>query len=1409
MLSAQTLLHRYSFVSDASDSVGGANGVIIAPNGGTAATIADGLTLPGGGGGGFSGYVALPGGILTSTTNLTVEVWATQASQNQWGTIWDFGNNGNVNFELCPYPNRNGFDMIAAFTPNGGENDLDTPTSFPVGTEEYVSLTYNNSTLVGNLYYNGVLDGSVNLPNTSYCPGTIGGATGTTENWLGNDVYGDPQFQGTVYELRIWNGVVSQRYLAASALLGPSVLVTNLTPSSPVLTAGPSVVVSGTEFATLTVQLPQTGANNLLATSDATNWVSSNTNVLQVNSSGVITGVSPGSATVTATIGGVSATSGSITVTPLALIHRYSFVSDASDSVGGPQWDGTIVAPTTGSPATIANGLSLPGNTVGGNGYSGYVSLPAGILTNTTSVTIETWATQNQGNTWAELWDFGINSQAYNFALIPDPANNNGNVEVANFDSDNNDYISSGSPFPSGSEQYIAVTYNNYSLVGSIYTNGVLNATENYPNTSYAPGTYGGAGGTVNNYLGNDIYGDQQFDGTIYEFRIWNGAVSPVYLAVSAVAGPTVIVTNTTPQGALTVSVGSTTLLGSQTEQATVSGNFIQANDVTLTTAVGTWSSSNPNVLTVNSSGLITAVSGGTATVTATVNGVSGTSTTITVQSTAPTVPQPPVNTTGAVNGSASFSVGALGGDLSYQWSFDGTPIAGATNDLLTLNNLTFNNGGTYSVLITNSIGSTNLSATLTVAPAVLLHRYSFVSDASDSVGGTNWNGKIVAPNGGSPATIADGLSLPGNAAGGNGVSGYVALPNGILTNTASITVDCWLSQNQYNEWAEAWDFGNNGNQNFALIPDPASGRNNGEMVAAFTPNGGENDLDTPTVFPDGQELYVSLTFNSTTLVGNLYTNGILNGTITLPNSTYIPGTIGGAGGTTENWLGNDVYGDPQFAGTIYELRIWNGVVPPLYLALSAIAGPGIVVTNFTPTSVDVTVTNDSMIAGSTQQAMATGDFVNGSGVPITGAITNWSSSDTSVLTVNGSGLITAVNTGSATISGTVNGVTGTTATITVPNSSPIVTEQPEGSESLLAGATLSANVSVIGNPPFVYRWYNGSTLVSTTTNSSALSVPDLLVASAGSYTVVVSNAYGTATSSPVNLTVVVPSVYEQVVQKLGPLAYWPLGETNGSTAYDVIGGHNGSYTNNFTLGVAGPTQTFFGATSYSAGFDGTTAYVDIPEGPFNITNAITSLAWVQQAGLNGFDGLIGHGDPSWRISVNGTGNPGGNDGTSASADATDATSINDGNWHLVAYTYTGEPGIENNGTLYVDGSPVANNTILTAPTGDDLDVWIGGAPDYGTARLIFANIAHAAVFTQALTAAQVQGLYNGTYVAPPNSTISISRSGSSIVLTWQTGTLLSAPSVNGPWTTVSAAASPYTVPVGAGNQFYRVLVSP
>jgi hypothetical protein len=460
------------------------------------------------------------------------------------------------------------------------------------------------------------------------------------------------------------------------------------------------------------------------------------------------------------------------------------------------------------------------------------------------------------------------------------------------------------------------------------------------------------------------------------------------------------------------------------------------------------------------------------------------------------------------------------------------------------------------------------------------------------------------------------------------------------------------------------------------------------------------------------------------------------------------------------------------------------------------------------PTALTVGVSS-TMTGGQAQQAVVTGNFANASGITVTTSATNWISSNPSVLTVTTNGLVTAIGTGSATISASVNGVTGVSASVSVPNSAPIITTEPQTTETLLVGATLKTSVTCNGTPPFTFFWFTNSSKVPFSVSSSgALSVPNLqLGANGNTYTCVISNAYGTATSSSLTLTVVAASPYQSALLQYQPTAYWPLDETAGSVAYDLAGGHNGTYQGSYSLSQAGPTNSFFGTNSLGATFDGSSAYVDIPEGPFNVTSALTLVAWVNMAAANGFDDVFGHGDKSWRISLNNNGDPGANDGN-VPADATSGASIFDGNWHQVVYTYTGSLGEANNGSLYVDGALVANNEIDSAPPGDALDVWIGGAPDYPTARLVAATIADVSFFTYSLTANQVTNLFNGKYVAAPGL-LSISTTTSGVVLDWQGGALLQAPTLNGPWTTNSSAVSPYTVPVGSGNQFFKLLITP
>jgi hypothetical protein len=304
-----------------------------------------------------------------------------------------------------------------------------------------------------------------------------------------------------------------------------------------------------------------------------------------------------------------------------------------------------------------------------------------------------------------------------------------------------------------------------------------------------------------------------------------------------------------------------------------------------------------------------------------------------------------------------------------------------------------------------------------------------------------------------------------------------------------------------------------------------------------------------------------------------------------------------------------------------------------------------------------------------------------------------------------------------------------------------------------------------------------------------------------------VSNQYGTIQSSTLNLTVVAANTYQQALLSLGPVGYWPLNESGGTVAYDLVGGDNGTYVGTYLLGQAGPANGIFNGATATL-FDGTSGHVDISAASLNITNAITVVAWVDLISSGAFADVFGNGDNSWRLDLTSAALPGGNIGA-AQGDAVSVAPINDSNWHMLAYTYTGVTNAVGNGTLYVDGVAAANNTVLATPTGNNgLDAWIAGAPDYPTARFLPGYVADAAIFSQALTASQVADLFNGVAVQAPQL-ITISRSGANVVLIWQTGTLLQATNVLGPWTTNSTAVSGYTVPATNAAEFYKLLINP
>jgi len=83
-----------------------------------------------------------------------------------------------------------------------------------------------------------------------------------------------------------------------------------------------------------------------------------------------------------------------------------------------------------------------------------------------------------------------------------------------------------------------------------------------------------------------------------------------------------------------------------------------------------------------------------------------------------PAITLQPTNLTVAPGSNATFSVTATGTALTYQWRFNAGPIGGATASTYTVVGAQTNNAGSYSVLVTNTIGAvTSSNALLTVSP--------------------------------------------------------------------------------------------------------------------------------------------------------------------------------------------------------------------------------------------------------------------------------------------------------------------------------------------------------------------------------------------------------------------------------------------------------------------------------------------------------------------------------------------------------------------------------------------------------------------------------------------------------------------------------------------------------------------
>lgn len=279
------------------------------------------------------------------------------------------------------------------------------------------------------------------------------------------------------------------------------------------------------------------------------------------------------------------------------------------------------------------------------------------------------------------------------------------------------------------------------------------------------------------------------------------------------------------------------------------------------------------------------------------------------------------------------------------------------------------------------------------------------------------------------------------------------------------------------------------------------------------------------------------------------------------------------------------------------------------------------------------------------------------------------------------------------------------------------------------------------------------------------------------------------------------------------PFAYWRFNETNDTTAYDSIGGYNGTYGNAVTLGVAGPRPAdFLGfeITNTAAQFVNgvNNSWVTFPALNLN-TNTMTITAWIYPIGSQAaYSGLVfcRNGSTVSGMNLDSAGENLGytwNNNSSTWGWSSGVQPLAN-QWSFVALVV--QPAGATVYLLNTNGQQSASNSVANPNQSFSGTGTIGTDAYSSSARAFNGIMDEVAVFNYALAPAQLQQLYaNGHQLAQVQ--VGVQNVGGNLNLNWPQGTLMQSPTVNGPWSAVSGIPSPLTVQPTNNSMFYRVLL--
>ncbi len=555
------LLHRWSFNGNTNDAIGNAHASLR----GAATISGNALQIPGGAPRVNCATVDLAS-TFAANGSVSIETWFTVNTMQDWSKVWMFGRNTGSQPSLCnlSFTPRIGsagnFPKIEIDPPTLGEISTvggpSDPGMMSAGVLYHVVTVYDAYNDTMSFYINGVWADAASMSGFNITDLNI------NECYFGAAVfYNDPNLNGSIDEMRIWNGPLSAERIAQNYALGPNSIggpgyePPTLSEFGDLMTT-PGVVTLPQPFNVTPGSVPA-GSLNISAVSSNPTLIP-NTNIT-LGGSGLNRTISVlpvagqrGTATITVSVNdGVAQVTRSFLVAVTAPpVAHYRFDGNAQDSSGN------------GNHGTANGGTSYTVGKVGSqaisfNGVNAYVDIP---VATRTSFSILFWArTTDTGATGG--W---FDGKGFVDGDVPGATTDFGTALVGGkfgFGVGNpNTTITSSTSVNDGQWHLLAVTRSSASGAMNLYVDGQLEATATGPTGTRAAPTFLRIGAIASGG-GTKFLNGTMDDVRLYDYVLSSGEIA----ALTTVPEPPVI---TVPPANQSVALG-----GDVTLEVTATGS--------------------------------------------------------------------------------------------------------------------------------------------------------------------------------------------------------------------------------------------------------------------------------------------------------------------------------------------------------------------------------------------------------------------------------------------------------------------------------------------------------------------------------------------------------------------------------------------------------------------------------------------------------------------------------------------------------------------------------------------------------------------------------------------------------------------------------------------------------------------